>query len=147
MCLPQNVEVAISRLQTLVDTARDDRLYEVECQKQMKNAIVLLKDAYESVRDMETRLNSSGAARTLAEASLARYVNEVEKLQVDAGELVVTQYELAAARTALREIDETPYMLTNDSESLRHTIKSIQATARRALALSDTSQLQGGKNG
>jgi hypothetical protein len=97
------------------------------------NCWELLDEAHDEIvslrkefTDMETALNSSGAARALAQA-------ELERLRVDAGELVVTQYQLAAAKTALREIDATPYMVTNDSESLRHTIKSIQHTARTAL--------------
>jgi hypothetical protein len=76
---------------------------------------------------------------TLLRSGNKHMCEEMERLRAEAGELVVTQYELAAARTALREIDETPYMVTNDSESLRHTIKSIQATARRALAVTVTS--------
>jgi hypothetical protein len=34
---------------------------------------------------------------------------------------------------ALNEIDEMPFSMVNDSESLRHTIKTIQAMARAAI--------------
>jgi hypothetical protein len=36
-------------------------------------------------------------------------------------------------RAALELIEATPYSMVNDSESLRHTIKSIQHIARTAL--------------
>jgi hypothetical protein len=48
--MPQNVEVAIVRLQNLADTAMDSSLYEKECRQAMRNAIVLLRDAYNPKR-------------------------------------------------------------------------------------------------
>lgn len=43
--MPQNVEVAIRRMRTLADSALGS-LYEVECQREMRNACVLLENAY-----------------------------------------------------------------------------------------------------
>lgn len=45
--IPQNVEVAIRRLRLLADTALGS-LYEVECQREMRNACILLENAYHS---------------------------------------------------------------------------------------------------
>ena len=39
-----------------------------------------------------------------------------------------------SARSALREIDAMPCSMVNDSESLRHTIKTIQSIARKAVS-------------
>ena len=43
--IPENVEVAIRRLRTLADSALGS-LYEVECQREMRNACILLELAY-----------------------------------------------------------------------------------------------------
>lgn len=53
--IPQNVEVAIKRMQTLIDTALDGRAYEQECKAQMCNAIILLRYAYSSEDGHVTR--------------------------------------------------------------------------------------------
>lgn len=47
VAMPQNVEVAIRRMRTLADSALGS-LYEVECQREMRNACILLEDAYRS---------------------------------------------------------------------------------------------------
>lgn len=45
LAMPQNVEVSIQRMRTLADSALGS-LYEVECQREMRNACVLLENAY-----------------------------------------------------------------------------------------------------
>ena len=62
--LPQNVEVAITRLRNLADSAMDNRLYERECKEQMRNAIVLLGDAYAEIDRLRAALHSPHDGRT-----------------------------------------------------------------------------------
>jgi hypothetical protein len=41
--------------------------------------------------------------------------------------------EIIPLRVALEEVRDTPFSMVNDSDSLRHTIRTIQAIANQAL--------------
>lgn len=43
-----------------------------------------------------------------------------------------TERENVRLRQALRDIEEMPFSMVNDSESLRHSIKTMQTIARTA---------------
>lgn len=45
-----------------------------------------------------------------------------------------TDAEIDALRSALQEIADTPFSMVNDSESLRHSLRTVQQIALKALA-------------
>lgn len=53
--------------------------------------------------------------------------------QVEAGLRREAHAEIDCLRAALREIDDMPFSMFNDVDSLRHTIRIIQQIAHRAL--------------
>lgn len=74
--IPQFVQVVITRLENLADTAMDNRLYEKECQEQMRLAVRLLRDNYTADgRDKLFQENS------LLKSQLANCNAEIKRLR------------------------------------------------------------------
>lgn len=62
--------------------------------------------------------------------------------EIDLSDLLINSAPaLAELVEAMQQIDDTPCSMVNDSESLRHTIKTIKYYSRKALA-----KLNGGKH-
>lgn len=66
-------------------------------------------------------------------AALTSRVEELENVRIDdICELGMMETRRNAAVKALQEIEQMPFSMVNDSESLRHTIRTIQSIASRA---------------
>ena len=65
---------------------------------------------------------------------LSDYKRIVEKPHIDQlrSTIAALHEVIERQRVALGEIADAPYTMVNDSESLRHSIKSMQAIARTA---------------
>jgi hypothetical protein len=74
--IPQFIQVVITRLKNLADTALDGRLYEKECQEQMRLAAKLLRDNYTA--DGRDRLFQENS---LLKSQLANCNAEIKRLR------------------------------------------------------------------
>lgn len=74
--IPQFVQVVITRLENLADTALDGSLYEKECRDQMRVAVKLLRDNYTA--DGRDKLHQENS---LLKSQLANCNAEIKRLR------------------------------------------------------------------